>query len=123
MSKKAWRITYYILLSLLSAMLLFSGYQNAVVTPAAHELFVHLQLPDYISVIVGVAKLLAVIGIWQTKWPTLREWTYAGLFYDFFGALLCFIAIGEPVSGWFPMVIMIVVLIFGPYYSRKKAGK
>jgi uncharacterized membrane protein YphA (DoxX/SURF4 family) len=49
--------------------------------------FVHiLGYPPYFVVILGVWKVLGAIAILVPRFPRLKEWAYAGIFFDLTGA-------------------------------------
>ncbi len=120
---KALKITYYILLVLLTILLVPGGIYDAIQAPDAVTLFAHLGYPAYLCTILGVAKIFAAIGIWQTKWPTLREWAWAGIFYDMGGAALSSMFVGDSAAQYLPIVAMLLVLAVAPYVLMKKLGK
>jgi hypothetical protein len=43
--------------------------------------------PTYVLYIVGVWKVLAVGALLWPRLPRLREWAYAGIFFEMFGAV------------------------------------
>jgi hypothetical protein len=119
MTKKPFKIAYYILTVLLSALMLFSAFAGLQGGPDAIALMGKLGYPMYVMTMLSVLKIFGVIGIWQTKWPTLREWAYAGFTFDLLGAGISFAAIGDVPDAIGPF-IMIVVLVFGSYVCMKK---
>lgn len=62
------------------------------------EVFGHLGYPLYFLTIMGIAKLLAVLAIVVPRFPRLKEWAYAGIFFVYFGAALSHFAAGDGVS-------------------------
>lgn len=67
--------------------MLFSAIPDILVVPDAVE-FVSTKLgyPKYIIAFLGVAKALGVIAIVVPGYPRIKEWAYAGLFFDLVGA-------------------------------------
>ena len=53
----------------------------------------------------GVAKLLGVIAILIPGFPRIKEWAYAGLFFDLVGAVYS----GLSVSGFDPQMLVMLV--------------
>lgn len=53
-----------------------------------------LGLPWFISPILGTAKVLAVLTFLTRRFPTLREWAYAGLTFELLGAAACHLLAG-----------------------------
>jgi hypothetical protein len=46
-----------------------------------------LGYPTYVLYIIGVWKVLAVGALLWPRLPRLREWAYAGVFFEMFGAV------------------------------------
>ena len=45
-----------------------------------------LGFPVYFAVLLGVWKILGAIAILLPRFPLLKEWAYAGIFFDLTGA-------------------------------------
>lgn len=117
---KKIKIIYWTFTILLSALMAIGSIPDIIMIPEARALFQHLGYPMYLLPFVGVAKILGIIAILVPGFNRLKEWAYAGLFFDITGALYSHIAVGDPVSAWLPLVIG-YVLIFGSYiYHHKK---
>ena len=59
------------------------------------EGFVHvLGYPLYFMTILGVWKVLGAIAILVPRFPRLKEWAYAGIFFDLTGAAATWAAVG-----------------------------
>ena len=59
--------------------------------------FVHvLGYPLYFMTILGVWKILGAIAILVPRFPRLKEWAYAGIFFDLTGAAATWAAVGGP---------------------------
>ena len=57
-----------------------------MLVPDAVKFMRHLGYPDYFTVFISVAKLLGAIAILIPGFPKIKEWAYAGLFFDLIGA-------------------------------------
>lgn len=51
--------------------------------------------PTYVLYIVGVWKVLAVGALIWPRLPRLREWAYAGIFFEMFGAFESHVLAGD----------------------------
>jgi len=59
------------------------------------EGFVHvLGYPLYFMTILGIWKILGAIAILVPRFPRLKEWAYAGIFFDLTGAAATWAAVG-----------------------------
>jgi hypothetical protein len=56
----------------------------------------HLGYPIYFIVLLGVWKLLGAVALLAPGLPRLKEWAYAGAVFDFTGAFVSHVAMGDP---------------------------
>lgn len=66
--------------------MLFSAVPDILMVPDAIKFMSHLGYPNYFIPFIGIAKALGVIAILIPGFPGIKEWAYAGLFYDLIGA-------------------------------------
>jgi hypothetical protein len=78
---------YWIITGLFGAFMLFSAIPDVILTADAKTFVGHLGYPDYFIQMIGIAKCLGVIGILVPGFPRIKEWAYAGLFYDLLAAV------------------------------------
>jgi cytochrome b561 len=117
---KTTKIIYWICTILIIAMMLFSAYSSFFShDPKGAEMMKAIGIPMYLLKFLGVCKVLGAIAILVPGYPRLKDWAYAGYFYDLLGATFCFIASGFPVSAWAPMFIFIALLL-GSYFTYHK---
>ncbi len=104
---KKINIIYWVSTIIFAALMLLSAYPDIVKNEQAVEIM-HNQMgyPEYLIQFIGVAKLLGVIAILIPGFDRIKEWAYAGLFFDLVGATYSAIAAG----GFDPM--MLTMLIF-----------
>jgi uncharacterized membrane protein YhaH (DUF805 family) len=101
---KKTNILYWIFTSLFAALMLFSAIPDVLSDPVAVKgMHSELGYPLYFIPFIGVAKLLGVIAILVQRFPRLKEWAYAGLFFDLIGATYSVAAIGKP--DWIFMIL------------------
>ncbi len=112
------KIIYWISTGLLSLLMLFSAGNYFFNHEAIVGAFEALGYPTYIIYPLGVAKLLGLVAILTRKSPTLKEWAYAGFFFDFILAFFAHIMVGD---GEFAGALVAMILLFGSYFSEKKA--
>jgi DoxX-like protein len=67
---------------------LFSG-------PLVVDVITHLGYPVYVLAILGVWKVLGGITLFAPGLPRLKEWAYAGIFFELTGAAASFVAHGD----------------------------
>ena len=83
---KKTNVLYWVFTGLFAAVMLLSGVQNMLVIESSVALLSHLGYSVYIIPFLGVAKILGAIAIVIPGYPRLKEWAYAGLFFDLVGA-------------------------------------
>ncbi len=54
--------------------------------------------PTYILYIVGAWKVFAVGALLWPRLPRLREWAYAGVFFEMSGAVASHVLVGDPIG-------------------------
>jgi hypothetical protein len=103
-------ILFYISTGLFSAFMLMSAIPNIMSTQDWIDVFNQLGYPLYMLPFIGVAKLLGIVALWVPGFPRIKEWAYAGLFFDLTGAVYS----GLSVGGFHPqMLIMLVPYVLG----------
>ena len=118
---KKTKIIYWVFTSLFAFMMLGSTIPDIFSAPVAikgmHE---GLGYPIYFIPFIGFAKLLGVIAILLPVYSRLKEWAYAGLFFDLLGATYSIAASGAPVASWIFMVLPLGLGICSyVFYHRK----
>ena len=88
-------IAYWITTALVAAESAVSGVMEIPRLSPFIEVMTRLGYPAYFSVILGVWKVLAVAAILVPRFPRLKEWAYAGLFFNMTGAVASHFAVGD----------------------------
>ncbi|WP_205509928.1 DoxX family protein [Longitalea arenae] len=124
MKPKTINILYWVFTILFAALMIFSAYGSILVNQDAKNLIHHyLGFPVYFIPFTGYAKLIGSIVILIPGLKTIKEWAYAGLFFDLLGAVYASIAVAK---GFDPMMsFMLVWFVPGilSYYFWKRKMK
>jgi uncharacterized membrane protein YphA (DoxX/SURF4 family) len=92
---KAKSIVYWITTILVAFPIGSGGVAQLAHLKATVDGFVHLLgYPAYFVTILGVWKVLGAIAILVPRFPRLKEWAYAGIFFDLTGAAASCAAVG-----------------------------
>ena len=68
--------------------------------------------PTYVLYIVGVWKVLAVGALLWPRLPRLREWAYAGVFFEMSGAAASHALVGDPIGKYAaPLAFTLLTLV------------
>jgi hypothetical protein len=104
-SSKRDQIIFWVCTGLFSAFMLSSAIPNIMSAREWIYIFHILGYPLYMLPFIGVAKLLGVIAILVPGFPRIKEWAYAGLFFDLTGAVYSGLAVG----GYNPQMLVMLV--------------
>jgi uncharacterized membrane protein YphA (DoxX/SURF4 family) len=122
---KKTKIIYWIFTSLFALLMLSSAIPDVLSSPVAvkgmHE---GLGYPVYFIPFIGLAKVLGVIAILIPGFARIKEWAYAGLFFDLIGATYSIISSGQSFSNWIFMALPLILAAcsYILYHKRLKAN-
>ena len=116
---KKTKIIFWVVTGLLAAMLGIGAVYDAVSAPEAVEHVTRIGYPAYIVPFLGVAKILGIIAILVPGYPRIKEWAYAGIFYDLLGAFYSHIAFGDGPDMWAGFIIGFVLIAVSYIYYHK----
>jgi uncharacterized membrane protein YphA (DoxX/SURF4 family) len=78
---------YWITTALLESELILGGIWDVLRVPHVREVIHQLGYPSYFLIILGTWKLLGAVALAIPRFPRLKEWTYAGVIFNFTGAI------------------------------------
>lgn len=107
---KSLRVIYWIVTGLLCLMMLFAAFNYVFRHELIVEVFRRLGYPLYIIYPLAAAKVLGVVAIVTKRSKRLKEWAYAGYFFNFILALSAHINAGDPFLQALPAAICLVLL-------------
>ncbi len=99
------KIIFWVSTVLFGAFMLSSAIPNILQTQEWVNIFKLLGYPQYMLPFLGVAKVLGVTALVVPGFPRLKEWAYAGLFFDLVGAVYSGLAVG----GFHPQMLTLLV--------------
>ena len=95
MTAKMKSIAYWIATLLIAFFIGSGGIAQVLRVQGTVDGFVHiLGYPLYFVTILGVWKVLGAIAILVPRFPRLKEWAYAGIFFDLTGSVASTAAVG-----------------------------
>jgi uncharacterized membrane protein YphA (DoxX/SURF4 family) len=77
---------------------------NILSAPEWVDVFKQLGYPLYMLPFIGIAKLLGIIALLIPGFPRIKEWAYAGMFFDLTGAVYS----GLVVGGFDPLMLVML---------------
>jgi len=108
---KAKNIAYWTTTVLLATFMSGGIVQIAQFKGNPHGVVPELGYPMYFFAIIGSWKVLGAIAILVPRFPRLKEWAYAGIFFDVTGAAASCVAVG--VYGAYAFHVIAPLLIAG----------
>jgi len=104
-------IAYWIATMLLAAENVLGGIWDLARVPLVRTDVVELGFPVYVLTILGIWKLLGALAILVPRFPRLKEWAYAGMFFNYSGAVASQLAVGHGIGSWgYPLYVIMLVL-------------
>ena len=94
-SPRARALTYWIATVFVAGAALGSGSMNLARAALVVGALAHLGYPPYFGSLLGAAKVLGGIALLAPGWPRIKEWAYAGMFFDYAAAVVSYTAIGD----------------------------
>ena len=85
------------------------GISGIAGAPEMAASFEHLGYPPYLGKVLGVWKVLGAAAVLAPGVPRLKEWAYAGMFFNLTGAALSHAFVGDAAS---EVLVPLVVLAF-----------
>ncbi|HTA88401.1 MAG TPA: DoxX family protein [Polyangiaceae bacterium] len=95
---KPQTIAYWVSTALIAAAFVLGGAIDATARPPAVAFLAHLGYPAYFATLIGVWKVLGGVAVLAPRLPRLKEWAYAGIFFDLTGAAVSHAASGDGAS-------------------------
>lgn len=106
------KIAYWIFTAGICGLMLFSAIMYLTQYEMVSGLFTGLGFPAWLVYPLAIVKILAVTAILTKLSPFLKEWAYAGIFFDVVMATSAHLMANDGQSA---MAIMGIILIVGSY--------
>ncbi len=108
------KILYWITTVALCAIMLYSAQMYFFNTEMVQGFFKSFNYPTYIVIPLAVAKLLGIVAILTNRIKWIKEWAYAGFFFDLILATLAHHYAGHPIGlSVYALLILIVSYTIG----------
>ena len=120
---KTTKILYWVFTILFAILMFGSAIPDVLMQDEAVKgMHGGLGYPVYFIPFIGVAKMLGVIAILLPGFYRLKEWAYAGLFFDLIGATYSIYSRPQPGTGgqWYFMILPLTIATCAYVYYLKK---
>src|ERR1700690_2065747 len=108
---KTTKIAYWTTTTLAAAAFALGGAVDLARGDQMTAGFTHLGYPLYLLSILGVWKLLGAAAIAAPRLPRLKEWAYAGMFFDLTGAIFSHLNLGDGPTALGPPIVVLILAI------------
>ena len=100
--RKAWMLTTaYWLITLLVAFEMAAGsLWDLLRIEYVRVVLTHLGYPLYLLYIIGVPRIPCALALLAPRFPRLKEWAYAGAFFNYAGAAASHLLAGDRAGQW-----------------------
>jgi uncharacterized membrane protein YphA (DoxX/SURF4 family) len=88
-------VAYWVTTIFGPASFVIGGVLHLLLTPDVVATLRHLGYPAYFALILGLGKLLGAVAIVIPRVPRLKEWAYAGFFFDLSAAAFSRAAVSD----------------------------
>jgi DoxX-like family len=119
---KSTKIIYWTTTILFAGFMIFSAIPNIAQSEEAVTFITNLGYPKYFIPFIGVAKLIGSLAILTPQFKKIKEWAYAGLFFDLIAAVYSIIQVTGFEKSMFVMVIIFAIAITSYIYNGKIYG-
>ncbi|MCB0495674.1 MAG: DoxX family protein [Cyclobacteriaceae bacterium] len=113
---KAKKITYWVATLWLALGMTSTGIVQLIGMDEEVKMITGLGYPVYISTILGVWKLLGVVAVLIPRFPLIKEWAYAGFFFNMTGAILSHLISGSAPTDLFGPSLLLVLTAVSWYF-------
>src|ERR1041384_5915586 len=86
---------YWVTTGLLALVLLYGAGVELTRQSSIMNVLAYLGYPTYLATILGVWKILGAIALLVPGWPRIKEWAYAGVFFNMTGAAMSHLATAD----------------------------
>jgi hypothetical protein len=108
---KSKAIGYWVTTGVIALLIGSGGIMQVMRRPDAVAGIAQLGYPVYFIVLLGVWKVLGALAILAPRLPRLKEWAYAGIFFDLTGASISQAAHGSSAGNIIGPAIITLILI------------
>ena len=114
--KKRDKIIYWVATLWLALGMTSTGIVQLLKMEQEVTMFSALGYPVYLLTLLGICKLLGVVTVLVPKFPTLKEWAYAGFSFNMIGAVYSHLANGSEPKELFGPILLIVLTAVSWYF-------
>lgn len=115
-------IAYWITTGLIALQVASGAYFDLTKFPDFSKIAEHLGYPLYLLTILGVLRVFALTALLAPRFPRLKEWTYAGLFFEYALATISHMTVGDGANAWM-WPLLFAGILMASWYLRPDSRK
>lgn len=115
------RTVYWATTGLVALAFALGGAVDVAHPPNVAEAMAHLGYPLYVATLLGAWKLLGAIAVLAPRLPRLKEWAYAGMFFDLSGAAVSHAASGDGAAKVLTPLVLLALVVAS--WALRPAGR
>jgi len=100
--RMAWAraIAYWVLTLFVAFEMAAGGVWDLLRIEYVRVILTHLGYPLYLLYIIGIPRIPCALALLAPRFGRLKEWAYAGAFFDYAGAAASHLLVGDGASQW-----------------------
>jgi hypothetical protein len=102
-------VSFWVITAIVAFFIGSGGAAELARVPGTVEGLVRLGFPAYFATIIGFWKVLGAITILAPGFPRLKEWAYAGIFFNMTGAAATSVFVGA--AAWHLVVDLVLTAL------------
>jgi uncharacterized membrane protein YphA (DoxX/SURF4 family) len=114
-------IGYWVTTGLIVFAMFSGGIAELMHRPETVEGTIHLGYPVYFVIILVFWKVLGSVALVVPRFPRVKEWAYAGIFFDLTGAAVSHVACNDAV--WHVFVTLGLAAVTVASWALRPAGR
>jgi uncharacterized membrane protein YphA (DoxX/SURF4 family) len=101
---------YWVSTALVALGFALGGVMDLLAGPEVMASLQALGYPAYLAGFLGLWKVLGALAVLAPRMPLLKEWAYAGMFFDLIGAAYSHAQSGDPVAKVLTPLVFLALL-------------
>jgi len=114
---RARNIAYWIFTLIIAWEMIAGSMWDIIQIEYVRVVFNHLHYPAYLLYIIGVWKLPCALALLVPRFLRIKEWAYAGAFFNYFGASASHLLVGDGPDKWAGPVVFLAATL-ASYFLR-----
>ena len=122
-TRRAWirTISYWVFTIPVAFEMAASGIWDLLRIEYARVVLTHLGYPLYLLYIIGVPRIPCALVLLLPRFPRLKEWAYAGAFFNYAGAAASHLLVRDSTGTWLgPLVLSAFTIVS---WALRPAGR